>query len=533
MNEEKSLIVSDSGVIKRLSAAYREMRYQAELEGMNPLQVYEPYKALTAVPQERGNYSTAPVYSSWADWDRARNTFYSGSQVNYAKEVGDLSGSSLIMSAVRWLGNTLPEAPIMVKENKGSKGESQEIADHPLVRLLRRPNQYYSGFNLWKAFAYSWIISGNAYFLKVRNKARTEVVELWYEPHWNITPRWVGDNRGGYIVGENDDSQTFINYYELSRGVNKYRLEVSDVIHFRDGIDPVNPRLGMSPLNSILREVFTDNQAAHYSARIFKSMGVIPYVIAPKENVQVKDEDLKAVKASLIRQTTGDHLAEPVALGGAVELLKPPAFEPKQMEIKLSRRVPEERFASVTGIPIQVLGFGAGLERSTYSNMQQAYEAAYESYLIPLDRHVDEELTVQALPDFESESSIKNRYVRHDFSQVRALQEDEDSRSKRIVSELNGGMITLNQALSFRGMEAVEGGDVYYIPSNLSVVRVREMSKPKESQDTPPTKSASIPSEDIRQEAVDWYEEVAPEEARDLINAKVKKANGDSEVLNG
>lgn len=493
--------------------------------------VTSAWKALTSIPQQSG-YTSAPIYSSWADWDRAMSVTYAGSRVDYAAEVGDLSGSSLIMAAVRWLGNTLPEAPIVVKENKGSKGESQELPDHPLVHLLRRPNPYYSGSNLWKAFAYSWITSGNVYFLKVWNDSGTEVVELWYEPHWNIRPRWMNDNQGGFI-SNNDDPNAFIAYYELDRGGKKYRLEVSDVIHFRDGIDPKNPRLGLSSIASILREIFTDNQAANYSARIFKNMGVIPYVIAPKEGVQTSDEDMKAVKQSLIRQTTGDKIAEPVALGGAVELLKPPAFDPKQMEIKIARRLPEERFSAVTGINTLVLGFGAGLDRSTYSNFSQALEQAYDSYLIPLDRHIDEELSTQALPDFESESSIKNRYVRHDFSGIRALQEDDDAVSKRVIGELNGGMITLNQALSFRGMESVKGGDVYYIPNNLAVVLASEMGKPVESVNTdeppaPPVKS--VPPKDVIEKAVDWWKENAPASARDLIDAPAK-SNGDGEVI--
>jgi hypothetical protein len=119
------------GVIARMSSAFRALVGRGET------------KALTSIPQQQG-YGVVPVYSSWADWDKA----LSSQTINYKNEVGDPSGSSLIMAAVRWLGNTLPEAPIAVKENKGAKGESQEIPDHPLVHLLRRPNGFYSGSSL-------------------------------------------------------------------------------------------------------------------------------------------------------------------------------------------------------------------------------------------------------------------------------------------------------------------------------------------------------------------------------------------------
>lgn len=514
------------------------------------------WKALTEMPHGRSSSSAVSIYPSWAAWDSAR-LYGSSSKVDYAAEVGDLSASSLVMSAVRWLGNTLPEAPLQVKENKGGKGESVEIPDHPLLELFRRPNPYYSGSNLWKAFAFSWVIGGNAYFVKIWNKAATDVVQLWYEPHWSISPRWPADNQGRYIAG--DETDEFIGYYELHRGTEKYRLEATDVIHFRDGIDPQNPRLGLSPMASILRELFTDNQAAHYSARIFKNMGIIPYVIAPKEGVQVSDDELKDVKASLIRQTSGDRVAEPIALAGAVELLKPPAFDPKQMEIKIARRLPEERFSAVTGIPAVVLGLGAGMDRSIYNNVKQADERAYEAYLIPLQRHIAEELNVQLLPDFENEQTIKNRYVRHDLSQVRALQEDEDNKSKRLVSELGGGMISLNQARSMRGLEPIESGDVFYIPRGVTVISESEIGvKPDEGEGAPPglvkalkgmikanghehefkgaycqvcQKSANeileetkaenpVPPDEEIDATVEWFDETVPE-AKGLLDAEV------------
>jgi hypothetical protein len=54
----------------------------------------------------------------------------------------------------------------------------------------------------------------------------------------------------------------------------------------------------------------------------------------------------------------------------------------------------------VLGIPAVVVGLGAGLERSTFTNMAEAREAAYESGLIPAQKILGEDIRFQLLPLF-------------------------------------------------------------------------------------------------------------------------------------
>ena len=61
-----------------------------------------------------------------------------------------------------------------------------------------------------------------------------------------------------------------------------YVLSKDDIIHYRDGIDPENDRFGLSGLSAVLREVFTDNEAATYSAAILRNMGVPSIIVTPK-----------------------------------------------------------------------------------------------------------------------------------------------------------------------------------------------------------------------------------------------------------
>lgn len=420
----------------------------------NPLGIYEPFskeqvKALTAVPQSRSTGFGAPVYSSWTAWDAVRYGQFAGSNLDYAQLVGDLSQSSLVMSGVRWLGNVLPGAPLTVKESTGSKGKSQVVSNHPLVKRWRRPNKYYSGSTMLKGFAYSWILNGNAYFLKVWNKAATQVVELWWEPHFSIKPRWVNDGQGAYIFREGDDSNAFINYYELDRNGSKFRIEVSDVIHFRDGFDPLNNRLGLSRIGAILREVYGDGEAANYAARLAGGSGVPPFVMTIDKELETQQEDIDGIERRLIRKTSGDRKGEPmVVVGAKVEKL---GTDPDKMDLRGGHRFAEERYSAVTGIPAVALELGAGHEHSIYNNVKQADERAYEACLLPLYTHLEEELNVQLLEDFEGEDS--DRYCRFDLSGIRALQEDEDAKHTRVWGDFKSNIIDMAEARSQLGLE--------------------------------------------------------------------------------
>lgn len=429
----------------------------------NPLGLYQPFKreqvkALTEMPQQRSPWNSALASVAWSPWD-ALNGRFSGTNLDYAALVGDLSQSSLVMSGVRWLGNVLPSAPLMVKESTGKKGESQEVPNHELAKLWRRPNKFYSGSTLLKGFAYSWILSGNAYFVKVWNDAG-KVRELWYEPHWMMRPRWLGDNQGGWLYGpEVDDPADLINYYELDRDGRKYRLETSDVIHFRDGFDPKQRRLGLSRIGAILREVYGDGEAANYAARMAGGSGVPSGVLSLDKDLKAGPEDLENIKNRLVRQTTGDNRFAPLVITGAK--WEQMGIAPDKMDLRAGHRFAEERYSAVTGIPAVALELGAGHEHSIYNNVKAADERAWEAYLLPLYTDIEDTLNIQLLESFEGKSS--RRYCRFDTSNVRALMEDEDAKHKRVVGDYQGGVISKGEARSALGYEVKEGQEDEYV----------------------------------------------------------------------
>ena len=98
------------------------------------------------------------------------------------------------------------------------------------------------------ALIVDYVTAGNAYWLKIRSRTG-RVVQLWWAPQSLIEPRWP------------TDGSRFISHYDYRAGAMPVRISPEDIIHFRFGLDPANPRKGLSPLASVLREIFTDDEA--------------------------------------------------------------------------------------------------------------------------------------------------------------------------------------------------------------------------------------------------------------------------------
>lgn len=376
-----------------------------------------------------------------------------GTRRDYARLVGDSTKSSAVIACVNWIARTFPEAPLQV-ERRRRDGSREVVVNHPMVELLEVPNPFYSGTLLWMATILDFTTTGNAYWVKVRNGVGRPL-QLWWVPSWQIEPRWPADG------------SAFISHYEYRPDGKLIHLPVEDVVHFRYGLDPHNPRKGLSPLASVLREIFTDEEAANFSASLLANLGIPGVVIAPEaDDVDLSPEDADTIKADYQQKFGGDHRGEPMVLSARVKVT-PLSFSPQQMDLKSLRRLPEERVSAVLGVPAIVAGLGAGLDRSTFANYAEAREAAYESNIIPTQRLFAAELRAQLLPDFGDPRGLE---VGFDLSRVRVLQEDQNKLWARYDLGVRGGWVKVSTAKQALGLPVEPGDDVYLRP--LSVIAV-------------------------------------------------------------
>jgi len=368
---------------------------------------------------------------------------------NYARDVGDGLRSSVLVAVLFWVMRRFAEADMIIKV------DDEVERDHALLDLWHRPNQYYSGRLLRMALSLSYKTDGNAYALKIRNN-QLKPTELWYVPHWMMEPHWPP---GG---------AEYIDYYNYNPQGFPIKVDPEDVIHIRFGLDPNNTRKGLAPLKSLVREVFTDDEAANFTASLLRNFGIPGLVISPGTDEAEMEKGTPGTIKEFFKAKTGDSRGEPLVMKRKTEV-KQFGFNPQEMDLGRLREIPEERVCAVIGVHAAVVGLGTGMQQTKVgATMKELRESAYEDCIIPMQNTFAEELDTQLLPDFETD--IKRYHVGFDLSDIRVLQEDENKHAERVTKLTESSLITIGEARAELGYEVRPEHDAYMRRFNMLVI---------------------------------------------------------------
>ncbi len=384
-----------------------------------------------------------PSRPSWWGHTMRRTRF------DYRREVGDMLDSSVVTAPIQWLQRALPEARLAVTRRK-QDGSRDDLLDHPMLALIQRPNPYYDDVALWAATILSLCTAGNGYWIKVRN-GYGRPAELWYVPHWTMKPE-----------GSRDGS-VFLSHYRYSPGggVAPTNIAPEDVVHFRHGIDPRDPRLGLPPLDGAIREIFVDLESSNFVASLMRNMGVPGVVISPEGGAMAQPGDVEATKAWFQEQFGGDNRGKPLVMGAPTKV-QSFGFNPQQLNMSEGRDVAEERVCACLGIQPAVVGFGAGLQTAKVgATMEEMVKSSWRNGVLPLAKVLAGAVERSLLPDFGKATGLG---VGWNVDDVPALQEDEDKETDRWNKRLDSGGITVFEWRTALGMEADDSHRIYLRP---------------------------------------------------------------------
>jgi HK97 family phage portal protein len=314
------------------------------------------------------------------------------------------------------------------------------VPTSPLGDLLAQPNPHFALDTLLGYVSTCLHVTGNAYWRKLRagDPETGNVVELW-----PISPARVEPVT-------NPGSDDFISFYRYTTGQGRpEEISPTNMVHFRYGIDDADHRLGCAPLQRLLREISSDEQATRYADRLLANLAINGLTLSfDKDSPSISQETADELKARVWAAYGGDNV-------GGVSVLSPGAtltalgFSPEQMDLKVLHRVPEERISAVLGVPAIVAGLGAGLDRSTFANFGEAREMFTETKLLPLWKSLAADLSLQLVPDFTTD---RGTLLAFDTSEVRALADDQNELASRLKTLVEAGIISDNEARAEIGL---------------------------------------------------------------------------------
>ena len=424
-----------------------------------------------------------------------------GSSFNWRNQAGDLMLNSIVAIGMDWYIRNWSQGVPVVRRPMPD-GQIETVADHPILQLLAQPTP-----NVPPSLVWSWILPdyqllGNAYFRKVRVSGR--VVGLQYLAADMMRP--VGNKVNPLIK------------YQYTVDGTSYDIALEDLIHIRYGRDPQDSRFGRSPVTSVLREIATDNVAASAAFGMVRNGGMPSIMVGPDYKGGVEDlseDDARQTKRKLQQDFTGDNAGSVLVMTGPFKV-EQVSHKPSEMAFDEIRRKPEERVCAALGLNPLVLQLGSGLERATYSNLEQATRSAWTDGMIPLMRQMSEALTIALLPDYIE--TQPGDYLEFDVSNVPALQADLNEDAERAERLYKSGIVDLATAKRVAGVTPSDDDEGYYHPTAVPVSKnaqevlvsapVQPVAKAftqEEMSDEPGLKF--IPSKDMASEArqaIEW-----------------------------
>src|SRR5260370_36758886 len=149
----------------------------------------------------------------------------------------------------------------------------------------------------------------------------------------------------------------------------------------------------------------------------------------------------------------------------------------RDLEFPDLRAFSESRICAALQVPPILVGAKVGLDRSTFTNYQEARKQLWEEAIFSLQRRFRDPVETRLLPEFSGTGRARVT-TRWDNSQVLALQEAETAKWARASEALHAGGITVNDFRRVVGLEPDPAGDVFPLPRGSGPLRAGAVPAP-------------------------------------------------------
>lgn len=274
---------------------------------------------------------------------------------------------------VRMIAEAAAATPLAVFEG-GVRAD-----DHPLARLLARPNPEQSGAE-WLEGVYGALqTAGNAYVEAAGDGAPEEL--------WSLRP-----DRMKVVPGRSGWPEA----YEYSVHGRSVRLgRAADgwmpVLHLKL-FHPVDDHYGFSPLEAASFAIDVHNASGQWNKALLdnsaRPSGAL--VFSARDGERLSEEQFTSLKTQLDDLHSGTaNAGRPLVLEGGLDW-KPLSWTPAEMDFIAGKHAAAREIALAFGVPPQLLGIPGD---ATYANYREANVAFWRGTVSPLVRKTAAALT--------------------------------------------------------------------------------------------------------------------------------------------
>jgi HK97 family phage portal protein len=364
--------------------------------------------------------------------------------------------TSWVRAALKRIAEAVSSVSLIVYDQKGNVLPD----NHPAVRLLERPNERQTTYEVMEKTTYDLLLTGNAYWLITERDASKKPSQLLYVPSGLVTPNLQGLQIVGYTLSTLDRTKTF---------------NIDDVVHFTVAT-PFSP-VGESPIQAIAPAVKLDREAMLFNYELFKH-GAFPAVLMWLPTA-VSDPELQRLREQIRQQFGRGQRHNWFIAGGLGKDAKIEAFPamPKDMAFEVLRKMNREEILSVLGVPPALVGI---FEYANYANSREQLKIFWRDTIVPLLRRIENTITHQLLQQFD-----KGLWCQFDLSSIEALKADLNELSQGLVRLVQFGILTINEAREMIGRDnPVPWGDEWWgPPTYLPLASLQEQPETSKVKD--------------------------------------------------
>lgn len=355
----------------------------------------------------------------------------------YAQAVADHAGNVWMNKAVKLISDAVAVVPLHVTDESG-KAVKRDI------QMLQSPNGTQASADLWRAWAVSMMLGGEAGLEVVMAKNGKNMLEWWDRTPdvFQVVPVPAKARYGavaGYIIDDNAG--------------DPYTLPPEEFVHFKF----YNPRdrwRGLSPFIAARMGMKIDQRAREWAEDFFDNSARPDFVVmTPAGTTKSERDDLLREILSLYRGTQNGA----IVLEGGVTDIKPLSFAPKDISFVEQREMSRDEVGAAAGIPDILLGFGND-SYDTPDKRTNAESTMWSLTILPMLQYRDQVLTM-----FFSRAGLlkAGESISSDLSGIKALKDDYTKKLQQasLLNSMNVPFNVIDEKLAL-GIGAIPGGDV-------------------------------------------------------------------------
>lgn len=383
--------------------------------------------------------------------------------------------SSTVYGCAKARSEDLAKVPLRLKRI-AADGGSKILRDHPIARLLKRPNEWMTPFTFKRYLELSVCYRGNAYVVIRRNAAGDPFDLIPISPD-NCSPEISAKGNLFYRI----------RHPLLASGGQQIKLHSDNVLHIKNiGLDV--SYMGISPIAAAQEVIGLALAAQQHGAILFRQGAQFSGAI--KHPMHLNPEGKDYLERKLAEKYQGVQNAHKVLIldeGMTFEKLGMTNEDAQFLELRQFQR--SEICAIFRVPPHKVMDLG----RATYTNMEVGEQAYINDALMPDAEQIAEEMSAKLLFDDERDE------MEFSWDWDAMLRADRKTRYEAHAIGMYNGFLSQNDVMRMEGRPTIPNGDVYERPLNIGAAGVPGPNTPKPAGPNaakPPTAEATQPGDE-------------------------------------